>query len=798
MRGRQLFSHIRISICLNYLLFFFSTNVVHSDEEKHGQSSNPIKLSCPIHQPTDGTNSESVDYPLSRHNQADPYVKQLCSQSTENQGIMESHRREIVLSTFNKMSLQQPCDSLSRLSQMDEPQESLPGLSSHNHTAQYQSHAVFPNHSGMPREVNHSTDQPQTGRPNNDSESSHYASQEPTSEVVFPTNILHQSNQPVALSSHIPQNFTPNENPSAPKHFTTPTSHLYTTESPDIEITSSTASIYHSLSHLNEEEVQFQTTQPQGNPKNTPLGQLSNSVKSNHQSCVARAPHQARKGKCASNRFKLVTLGPSGSGKTSTVYSLLGADVSCTSTEDTIDRLYACEWELSELLEYIKELVTHHDNELKREKIKLLEETLKEVQDVLKDPAGGLKVIENEAIPEAKLKIVIYDIGRQEIYYDIQFLFLASQDVILLTFNASIGLDDSLTTEHCYEEFQKEYKIGRKETNFQAIKATLNAIYSYCGEKCDKSVSPRIPTVIMVATHAFGLTEEKKREIVSTLFERLAYSPLSDHFPKDLIDPIYFIDNKMKNPEAFEKLKTAAVFAAEFSTTEEQPISFLKFEEEILKMMSQKVYMITKEEALSIAKKVVSEKINDDALEELLQHCLHKGILLHYAQVPTLKSSVFISPQMVSNLVSFVVKTHIYAKFCLTATLRKQFIRFDKFGLLEEALLDDMLGRLKDSKYTKEMVLGFLETFNLAVEVDRNIKFENEIDSYCTPDSGRVFFVPSVLVYNKSKDYLKPNDHIDNVVLFHFPDEFLPNTVFNYLLILTIRSSRENGYSIRW
>ena len=110
---------------------------------------------------------------------------------------------------------------------------------------------------------------------------------------------------------------------------------------------------------------------------------------------------------------------------------------------------------------------------------------------------------QNEAIPQVKLKVVIYDIGKQEMYHDIEFLFLASRDIIFLTFNASIGLDELLVTQQCYEDFQKPYKIGRKQTNFQAIKATLHAIYVYCGKPCVKSISPRIPTFIMVATHSF-------------------------------------------------------------------------------------------------------------------------------------------------------------------------------------------------------------------------------------------------------------------------------------------------------
>jgi len=210
-------------------------------------------------------------------------------------------------------------------------------------------------------------------------------------------------------------------------------------------------------------------------------------------------------------------------------------------------------------------------------------------------------------------------------------------------------------------------------------------------------------------------------------------------------------------------------------------------------MASEKSW-ISKNEASRIAT-IAGVEDSHESLEGLLHHCTCKGILLHYSNAQTLGDLVFISPQAVSNLVSSVIKTHDYAKLRHTHKLRKKFICFDKFGLLEEALLDDML---RGSHYTKEVILDFLITFYLAVQVDRKTKFESEEESYPTPDNGRVFIVPSVLVYNKSKDYLEPKNHVTNVVLYHFPDKFLPTIVFNYVLTLIIRWCNEKGHSIHW
>ena len=112
---------------------------------------------------------------------------------------------------------------------------------------------------------------------------------------------------------------------------------------------------------------------------------------------------------------------------------------------------------------------------------------------------------------------------------------------------------------------------------------------------------------------------------------------------------------------------------------------------------------------------------------------------------------MFVDPQEVSDLVSSVISTHNCEPSC--ADLQLSCDRYDTYGLLEEALLDDMLercGRL----HRKEVILGLLKKFDLAVE------FDAEENTYEVPKSGRVFVVPSMLVYNKIKVYQKQDDDV--------------------------------------
>ena len=511
------------------------------------------------------------------------------------------------------------------------------------------------------------------------------------------------------------------------------------------------------------------------------------------------------------NQFKIVMLGAEGAGKTSTVHSLLdkkfqphqpstiGAD---THTGDicntfTADRVFVCNWRPREFQHHLDEISVHYKHELKQEMTKTLRTKHKDLFVNFKkynkvSESAGLEVLQNKNTPGDKVRLVIYDLGGQEIYYEVHYLFLASHDIVFLTFNASVNLDEPVVKRQRYSILQEKYKTRETLTNFEVIEATLHNICSHCGvEGNKKSISHRNPTVIMIATHSVNLSESEKKAIADTLFRHLPRK-LCDHFPRKIRDAIHFIDNKTRDAEAFNHLKAVAVKAAEYTLTEERPISYLKFEEKIV-AVSQKETEISKERAFSIASEV-SLKPTDDNLQALLQYYTFKGILLHYPDDETLKNTIFISPQWVSDLVTCVIKTHNYAELNPPAELYNKCIRFDKFGLLEEELLD----MLKRSGYSKDIVLGLLEKFEFVIEIDRNTKFENEDDSYPTPDSGRVFFVPSMLVHNKTQDHKTPKGYIDNVILYHFPDKFIPDTVFSHVVILVTKWCNIQGHRIRW
>ena len=528
---------------------------------------------------------------------------------------------------------------------------------------------------------------------------------------------------------------------------------------------------------------------------------------------AAIAHRQAIKGERKANQFKIVMLGAEGAGKTSTVASLLdkpfqpnqsstvGVDTFQVEIQNTltVGRIFVSNWNEKEIQQQLKEVSIHYRCEIKdcmTESLnsnEMSEETFQIFQP--EEIARAKELLQNEDKPDGDVRVIVYDLGGQEIYYELQFLFLASHDVVFLTFDASKDLNATVIRRHRYASYYSEYKTRKELTTLEAIEIALHTIHSRCEGYDSDSISRFIPVVVMVATHAKNLNKKEKSVISRNIITHLRGKRLSNHLVREFWgNGIIFIDNEERDEAAFAHLKLVAIKAAGFTINKHRYISYLNFEKEILEI-SQRNPVITKEHAFHIAKEAGLEA-NEEALLKLLQYYTNKGILLYYPEVEALKDTVFISPQEVADLVSTVIKTHEYTTKTLPdSNLDKKCVRFDKHGLLEEELLDDLLekaGRIKD----KRIIIAFLEKFGLAVEVEKDTKFENEIPRPSLPDTGRVFFVPSMLIYNETAAPCSVEGFTDNVILYHFPDQFLSDNFFNHVLILIIKWSIKNHHRV--
>ena len=397
------------------------------------------------------------------------------------------------------------------------------------------------------------------------------------------------------------------------------------------------------------------------------------------------------------------------------------------------------------------------------------------------------EVVNAKEVSDGDVRIVILDLGGQEIYYEVHFLFLAPEDIVLLTFDASKGLDQPVISRQRLDRFQEKVATRGMQTNLEVLETLFQSVYSHCGRTVVGYISNRIPTIIMMATHSGGLTDQQKKAIKLQFCKHFSGKPFFDHLPRVFEDAFHFIDNKFRDPVAFERVKQVVLKAAKGTIEQECPISYLQFETKLLQASEDKP-IVSLQEAQDIA---VAAGIEQDKLTEVLLHYCYKGILLYYPDVAALQQDVFVDPQEVSVLVSSVISTDDCQPS--SVELNKSCARYDTYGLLEERLLDDLLkrcGRLKQ----KDIILALLQKFDIAVQVPVNTKFFDEDDGYDPPSSGRVFVVPSMLVYNKKEIYEKQPG--DVVVLYHYPDKFLFENVFNHVLVKTIIWCNEEGHHI--
>ena len=293
----------------------------------------------------------------------------------------------------------------------------------------------------------------------------------------------------------------------------------------------------------------------------------------------------------------------------------------------------------------------------------------------------------------------------------------------------------------------------------------------------------------MLGAHAEGLSSADKEMIIQTICQCFYGKPFLEHLPQLEKEAFHFLANSNPDPESVEHLRSTVIKAAQLVIATKRPISYLKFEGKILQNIQQGEVRLTRASAIDIARDAGVE--GEQAVDALLRYCTNKGILLYYPEARSLKYDVFISPQEVSDLVCAVIATHECRPS--TAELQKSYHHYNQYALLEETLLDFILLQFNMSK-DKEVLLGLLDKFNLATEVPSSTKFIREIRK-SRASISKLFIVPSLLVYDEKVSYHKQDGDI--VVQFYFEDEFLPESIFNQLLVKTLQWCFKHNHIIR-
>jgi len=121
-------------------------------------------------------------------------------------------------------------------------------------------------------------------------------------------------------------------------------------------------------------------------------------------------------------------------------------------------------------------------------------------------------VINSKKASSGDVRIIILDLGAQEIYYEVHFMFLAPEDIVLMPFDASKGLEQDVMCRQHLNRFKDKVTTRGMQTNLEALETLFLSVYSHCGTS-ESYISNRIPTILMIATHAKSLSEQQKKKI---------------------------------------------------------------------------------------------------------------------------------------------------------------------------------------------------------------------------------------------------------------------------------------------
>ena len=212
--------------------------------------------------------------------------------------------------------------------------------------------------------------------------------------------------------------------------------------------------------------------------------------------------------------------------------------------------------------------------------------------------------------------------------------------------------------------------------------------------------------------------------------------------------------------------------AATPALKEKRPISYLKLEESIGDKVEGGANLIDTTVFTQLANDagIVGDK-DSDAIKAALEYCSQRGVLLYFSDVSDLSSSVFISPQWLSNLFATVVNTHDAVPKGFT--LQRAWKRYSTHAILEEDFFDYILDKGGFLGH-KSTVIAIMKKFDLLAEVPNSTCLMGE--THLPESRKRSFIVPSLLIFDPTCSSHQPGE-TDQVLLYSFPDKYLSESV---------------------
>ena len=400
---------------------------------------------------------------------------------------------------------------------------------------------------------------------------------------------------------------------------------------------------------------------------------------------------------------------------------------------------------------------------------------------------------------------VIWDFAGQTRYLTTHSVFIRRNNMVFVVFKASSNLFEVVKAR---EEDKQSHNPAA--TCFEIIHHWLQSVHAICHDKGgDEHMSEFLPTVLLVATHLDKITGDVakvKEAIIDQLVKELAGKPYAKHLAghrlglKNALQKYcFFISNKHRNKETISQLKDVVAQISKPIMKEKYPLIYIKIEKALLSL---KKDVISTQDFVKVAKENGFGAAEDSKeMVGALKHFHNKGIILHFATIPSLSNLIFLSPQLLAKLFSFLIIAHPY-KYPTGDKHDHSYERLQKEGVLLNSFLMHMLDMFNKSykaegyQISYEQAVDFLIKFGFIAEVSISNKFLQETHPV-PPEEKRLFVVPSQLP-EKNVPHNRINSISNWEIFFTFTDQFLPSFVYHQIVSKCINWAGQRNESVVW
>ena len=402
------------------------------------------------------------------------------------------------------------------------------------------------------------------------------------------------------------------------------------------------------------------------------------------------------------------------------------------------------------------------------------------------------------------IDVTILDFAGQLIYHSTHSVFIRKDNVIMVIFNASRPLSSNV-------KVRSSTLRSDPMTNSQNVHFWMKTVHSICHIRGDKNdISTYLPAIVLVATHVDLLgdsADEDKEAIIQQLADELEGKPYALHLAghrEGLVEALrkycIFVSNKCRSSEMISQLHDAVLQVSLPILSKEYPIVYLKIEKSLLSISKG---VITLEEFHSVAESCgFHSSIGSKEFAGALEYFHHRGIILHFATVKSLSKLVILSPHWLTKLISYLLIAHPYQR--IGGKHDKSYGLLTKKGILLGGFLAYMLDLFNQSEYSTGFQIDFqqavdiLSKFSFIAHINSNTYFLEDKDVSSNKDD--LYIVPSLLLEDTENTKIVPNecDESVRVVYYNFPDEFVPEMIFNQMVAACLSRNTSEREDLVW